>query len=69
MMAYCRLQASSPNPLRRFFLPNGILLPNSAHKSVPFLYQFLVLTVYIKKKKTEEKKKYERKRKEKEKGK
>jgi hypothetical protein len=44
MMAYCRLQASLPNPLRRFFLPNGILLPNSAHKSVPFLYQFLVLT-------------------------
>jgi hypothetical protein len=27
-----------------FFLPNGISLPNSAHKSVPFLYQFLVLT-------------------------
>jgi hypothetical protein len=26
------------------FLPNGVLLPNSAHKSVPFLYQFLVLT-------------------------
>jgi hypothetical protein len=26
------------------FLPNDISLPNSAHKSVPFLYQFLVLT-------------------------
>jgi hypothetical protein len=26
------------------FLPNGASLPNSAHKSVPFLYQFLVLT-------------------------
>jgi hypothetical protein len=25
-------------------LPNGALLPNSAHKSVSFLYQFLVLT-------------------------
>jgi hypothetical protein len=25
-------------------LPNGISLPNSAHKSVSFLYQFLVLT-------------------------
>jgi hypothetical protein len=29
-----------------FFLPNGISLPNPAHKSVPFLYQFLVLTVF-----------------------
>jgi hypothetical protein len=27
------------------FLPNGASLPNSAHKSVPFLYLFLVLTV------------------------
>jgi hypothetical protein len=27
-----------------FFLSNGISLPNSSHKSVPFLYQFLVLT-------------------------
>jgi hypothetical protein len=26
------------------FLPNGVYLPNSAHKSVSFLYQFLVLT-------------------------
>jgi hypothetical protein len=26
------------------FLPNGASLPNSTHKSVPFLYQFLVLT-------------------------
>jgi hypothetical protein len=26
------------------FLPNGASLPNSAHKSVPSLYQFLVLT-------------------------
>jgi hypothetical protein len=26
------------------FLPNGTSLPNSAHKSIPFLYQFLVLT-------------------------
>jgi hypothetical protein len=26
------------------FLPNSAYLPNSAHKSVPFLYQFLVLT-------------------------
>jgi hypothetical protein len=26
------------------FLLNGVSLPNSAHKSVPFLYQFLVLT-------------------------
>jgi hypothetical protein len=25
-------------------LPNGALLPNSAHRSVSFLYQFLVLT-------------------------
>jgi hypothetical protein len=25
-------------------LPNGALLPNSAHRSVTFLYQFLVLT-------------------------
>jgi hypothetical protein len=25
-------------------LPNGVLLPNSAHMSVSFLYQFLVLT-------------------------
>jgi hypothetical protein len=37
-------KSSLPNPLRRFFLLNGISLPNSAHKSVPFLYQFLVLT-------------------------
>jgi hypothetical protein len=29
------------------FLPNGASLPNSAHKSVPFLYQFLVLTVFL----------------------
>jgi hypothetical protein len=27
-----------------FFLPNGISLPISAHKLVPLLYQFLVLT-------------------------
>jgi hypothetical protein len=27
------------------FLPNGVSLPNSAHKSVSFLHQFLVLTV------------------------
>jgi hypothetical protein len=27
------------------FLPNGASLPNSAHKSVPFMYQFLVLTL------------------------
>jgi hypothetical protein len=26
------------------FLPNGVPLPNSAHKSVFFLYQFSVLT-------------------------
>jgi hypothetical protein len=26
------------------FLSNGVSLPNSAHKSVSFLYQFLVLT-------------------------
>jgi hypothetical protein len=26
------------------FLPNGVSLPNSAHKSVFLLYQFLVLT-------------------------
>jgi hypothetical protein len=26
------------------FLLNGASLPNSAHKSFPFLYQFLVLT-------------------------
>jgi hypothetical protein len=26
------------------FLPNGVSLPNSAHKSVSFLYQILVLT-------------------------
>jgi hypothetical protein len=26
------------------FLPNGVSLPDSAHKSVSFLYQFLVLT-------------------------
>jgi hypothetical protein len=26
------------------FLPNGVFLPNSAHKLVSFLYQFLVLT-------------------------
>jgi hypothetical protein len=26
------------------FLPNGVSLPNSAHKSVSFLYQFFVLT-------------------------
>jgi hypothetical protein len=26
------------------FLPNGVSLPNLAHKSVSFLYQFLVLT-------------------------
>jgi hypothetical protein len=25
-------------------LPNGVSLPNSTHKSVSFLYQFLVLT-------------------------
>jgi hypothetical protein len=28
-------------------LPNGALLPNSAHKSVSFLYQFLVLTAIV----------------------
>jgi hypothetical protein len=27
------------------FLPNGVPLPNSAHKSVSILYQFLVLTI------------------------
>jgi hypothetical protein len=27
------------------FPPNGVLLPNSAHKLVSFLYQFLVLTI------------------------
>jgi hypothetical protein len=27
------------------FLLNGVFLPNSAHRSVSFLYQFLVLTV------------------------
>jgi hypothetical protein len=27
------------------FLPNGVSLPNSAHKAVSFLYQLLVLTV------------------------
>jgi hypothetical protein len=43
-MAYCQPQASLLDPVRRFSLPNGISLPNSAHKSVPFLYQFLVLT-------------------------
>jgi hypothetical protein len=26
------------------FLPNDVFLPNSAHKSASFLYQFLVLT-------------------------
>jgi hypothetical protein len=26
------------------FLPNGASFPSSAHKLVPFLYQFLVLT-------------------------
>jgi hypothetical protein len=29
------------------FLPNGVLLPNSAHKSVSLLYQFLVLTAEL----------------------
>jgi hypothetical protein len=29
-----------PNPLRRSFSPYGISSPNSAHKSVPFLYHF-----------------------------
>jgi hypothetical protein len=29
------------------FLPNGVFLPNSAHKSVSFLYQVLVLTTCI----------------------
>jgi hypothetical protein len=43
-MVYRRLQASLPNPLRKLPLPNGISSPNSAHKSVPFLYKFLVLT-------------------------
>jgi hypothetical protein len=28
-------------------LPNGASLPNLAHKSVPFLYQFLVLTLVL----------------------
>jgi hypothetical protein len=28
------------------FLPNGASSPNSAHKSVPFLYQFVVLTSF-----------------------
>jgi hypothetical protein len=28
-------------------LPNGVLLPNSAHMSVSFLYQFLVLTFML----------------------
>jgi hypothetical protein len=27
------------------FLPNGVFLPNPAHKSVSFMYQFLVLTI------------------------
>jgi hypothetical protein len=27
------------------FLPNGVSLPNSAYRSVSFLYQFLVLTL------------------------
>jgi hypothetical protein len=26
------------------FLPNGVYLPNTAHRSVYFLYKFLVLT-------------------------
>jgi hypothetical protein len=29
------------------FLLNGVSLPNSAHKSVSFLYQFLVLTLTL----------------------
>jgi hypothetical protein len=29
---------------KEIFLPNDASLPNSAHKSVPLLYQFLVLT-------------------------
>jgi multisubunit Na+/H+ antiporter MnhC subunit len=28
-------------------LPNGALLPNSAHRSVSSLYQFLVLTPLV----------------------
>jgi hypothetical protein len=34
-------------------LPNGVLLPNSAHMSVSSLYQFLVLTLVCQKNKTE----------------
>jgi hypothetical protein len=34
----------STESFEEIFLPNGISLPNSAHKSVFFLYQFLVLT-------------------------
>jgi hypothetical protein len=47
MMVYCRPQASLPNPLRRFFLPNGISLPNSAHKLVQILWDVTVDTGYV----------------------
>jgi hypothetical protein len=33
--------------LEENFLPNGVSLPNSVHKSVSFVYQFLVLTPSI----------------------
>jgi hypothetical protein len=42
MMACFRPQAPLPNASKKL-LPNDISLPNSAHKSVSFLYQFLVL--------------------------
>jgi hypothetical protein len=46
-----RPQASLPNASRKNLLSNDISLPNSAHKSVSLLYQFLVLTMtYLHKK-------------------
>jgi hypothetical protein len=45
MMVRYRPQVPLPNPLKKTFLPNGVSLPNSAHKSVSLLYQFLVLTL------------------------
>jgi hypothetical protein len=44
MMTYSRPQTPSPNALRKTSCRMVLFVPNSAHRSVSSLYQFLVLT-------------------------
>jgi hypothetical protein len=44
MTMYSRPQTPLTECFEENLLPNGVLLPNSAHMSVSSLYQFLLLT-------------------------